>query len=79
MRTDFMLLAIYEKPLIPLEVFCRDVMGIKLQTARNRIAAGTFPVPITRTSSSPMIHIEGAARYIDSCREGSSPWPPKAR
>ena len=68
MRTDFMLLAVYEKPLIPLEVFCRDIMNIKPQTARNRIAQGTFPVPLTRTSKPPMIHIEDAARYIDSCR-----------
>ena len=69
MRTDFMLLAIYETPLIPLEVFCRDILGIALQTGRNRIAAGTFPVPLTRTGSSPMIHVDDAARYIDSCRE----------
>lgn len=71
MKTVLLLLACYEKPLIPLEVFSRDIMGIALQTARNRIAAGTFPVPLTRTGSSPMVHIEDAARYIDSCREAA--------
>lgn len=45
MKTEFMLLACYEKPLIPLEVFCADIMGVSLQTARNRVAQGTFPVP----------------------------------
>jgi len=69
MRTDFMLLACYETPLIPLEVFCRDIMGIKLSTARNQIAAGAFPVPLTRPGSKVMIHVDDAARYIDSCRE----------
>lgn len=78
MRTDFMLLAIYETPLIPLEVFSRDIMGIALQTARNRIAAGTFPVPLTRTGSSPMVHVEDAARYIDSCRESAPGRPRRA-
>ncbi|MEQ4541178.1 MAG: pyocin activator PrtN family protein [Billgrantia sp.] len=72
MKTEFMLLACYEKPLIPLETFCEDIMGIKLQTARNRIAAGTFPVPLTRTGSSPMIHIADAAKYIDQQRESAA-------
>ena len=41
MKTEFMLLACYERPLIPLATFCQDVMGIALKTARNRIAAGS--------------------------------------
>ncbi|EWH00691.1 pyocin activator PrtN family protein [Halomonas sp. BC04] len=72
MKTEFVLLACYEKPLIPLETFCTDIMGIKLQTARNRIAAGTFPVPLTRTGSSPMVHISDAAKYIDQQRESAA-------
>lgn len=72
MRTDFTLLAIYEKPLIPLEVFCHDILGIALQTGRNRIAAGTFPVPLTRTGIRTTVHVDDAARYIDSCRERAS-------
>lgn len=72
MKTEFMLLACYEKPLIPLDVFCRDVMGVSMQTARNRIASGTFPVPLTRTSRRPMVHIADAAEYIDAQREGAA-------
>lgn len=68
MKTEFLLLACYEKPLIPLATFAEDIMGVKLQTARNRISAGTFPVPITRTGGSPMIHVSDAAKYIDRCR-----------
>ncbi|WP_106418208.1 pyocin activator PrtN family protein [Salinicola tamaricis] len=68
MKTEFMLLACYEKPLIPLDVFCRDIMGVSLQTARNRIAAGTFPVALTRTARQPMVHVADAAKYIDSQR-----------
>lgn len=69
MKTELMLLALYEKPLLPLELFARDIMGISLQTARNRIAAGTFPVPLTRTGRQPMIHIADAASYIDRQRD----------
>lgn len=68
MKTEFMLLACYEKPLIPLATFAEDIMGIKLQTARNRISAGTFPVPVVKTGGSPMVHLVDAARYIDECR-----------
>ncbi|MDK9689203.1 pyocin activator PrtN family protein [Halomonas sp. LC1] len=71
MKTEFLLLACYEKPLIPLDVFCQDIMGIGLQTARNRMAQGTFPVPLTRTARQPMIHVSDAAAYIDQQRESA--------
>lgn len=69
MKTEFLLLACYEKPLIPLEVFCQDVLGIALQTARNRIAQDTFPVPLTYSARQPMVHVSDAAAYIDQQRE----------
>ncbi|RCV89690.1 pyocin activator PrtN family protein [Billgrantia montanilacus] len=72
MKTEFMLLAVYEKALIPLDVFAKDIMGVELQTARNRIAAGTFPVPLTRTARQPMVHIADAAKYIDQHRESAA-------
>ncbi|MBY5930816.1 pyocin activator PrtN family protein [Halomonas sp. DP8Y7-3] len=72
MKTEFLLMAQYEKVLIPLEVFAKDIMGVELQTARNRIAAGTFPVPLTRTGRQPMVHITDAAKYIDQQREGAA-------
>lgn len=68
MKTEFLLMAQYEKVLLPLEVFAKDIMGVELQTARNRIAAGTFPVPLTRTARQPMVHINDAAKYIDQQR-----------
>ncbi|MDT0501605.1 MULTISPECIES: pyocin activator PrtN family protein [unclassified Halomonas] len=72
MKTEFLLMAQYERVLIPLEVFAKDIMGVELQTARNRIAAGTFPVPLTRTGRQPMVHIADAAKYIDQQREGAA-------
>lgn len=68
MRTEFALLAVYNSPLIPLKDFAEREMGIKLQTARNRIAAGTFPVPVIKMGGKPMVHVNDAADYIDKLR-----------
>lgn len=69
MKTEFLLLACYNAPLIPLEQFAEDIMGIKLQTAKNQISAGKFPVPLTRTGPRAMVHVSDAAAYIDQCRD----------
>ncbi|MDR5859446.1 pyocin activator protein PrtN [Halomonas eurihalina] len=72
MKTELLLLAKYEQVLIPLKVFAKDIMGIELQTARNRISAGTFPVPLTRTGRDPMVHVADAAAYIDAQRDAAA-------
>lgn len=69
MKTEFALLAVYNSPLIPLKDFARDILGIQVQTAKNQLSAGTFPVPVTRTGKFIMVHVEDAARFIDECRE----------
>lgn len=68
MKTEFALLACYEKVLLPLELFAEEIMGISLSTARNQISNGTFPVPLTPMGSKKMIHVADAAAYIDSQR-----------
>ena len=72
MKTEFLLMAQYERVLIPLDMFAKDIMGIEIQTARNRIAAGTFPVPLTRTGRMPMVHVADAAKYIDQQRDAAA-------
>jgi len=69
MKTEFALLAVYNSPLIPLKDFAEREMGIKLQTARNRIAEGTFPVKVIKLGGKPSVHVADAAAYIDSLRE----------
>ncbi len=71
MKTEFALLAVYNSPLIPLKDFAEREMGIKLSTARNRIAAGTFPVKVIKVGDKPMIHVADAAAYIDGLRESA--------
>jgi len=68
MRTEFALLAVYNSPVIPLKDFVEREMSIKMQTARNQIAAGTFPIPHFTVSGKRMIHVSDAAKYIDGLR-----------
>lgn len=71
MRTEFALLAVYNSPVIPLKDFVEREMSIKMQTARNQIAAGTFPIPHFTVSGKRMIHVADAAKYIDNLRESA--------
>lgn len=73
MKTEFMLLALYNTPVIPLKTFAEDIMGIKFQTAKNQLAQGSLPVPVTRTAERTlMVHVSDAAKYIDDCRENAA-------
>lgn len=45
MRTDFLLLAIYEKPRLNFAETC-DVLGISLEKRHNLRATGGFPIPM---------------------------------
>lgn len=69
MKTEFALMALYDRVLIPLEEFATKELGIKLQTAKNQIARGTFPIKITKIGKAPMIHVADAGAYIDSLRD----------
>lgn len=71
MRTEFALLACYNSPLIPLKDFSENELGIKLSTARNRIAAGTFPVKVIKVGDKPVVHVADAAAYIDGLRDSA--------
>lgn len=72
MKTEFMLLAVYDSPMIPLDKFAKDVLGIELRTAYNRISAGTFPVPVLKPAGKPMIDVRDAANYIDSLKQDAA-------
>lgn len=46
MRTDFMLLAIYNKPRLTFAEVC-EAIGMSKQNGYNRRSAGNFPVPLS--------------------------------
>lgn len=66
MRTEFMLLAIYNKPRLSFEQTC-EAIGIAKQTGYNLRAKGEFPV---NTAGHPLTaDIRDVAEYLDELRE----------
>lgn len=65
MRTDFMLLAIYNKPRLSFDQVC-EALGVAKQTGYNLRARGEFPVPM---SGSPLTaDIRDVAAALDTLR-----------
>lgn len=69
MNTIFMLLAEYEKPIVPLEEVCVKYFGLSKHTALVRARAATLPIPTFRlgeTQKNPwFIHLNDLAKLID--------------
>ncbi|MES2105745.1 MAG: helix-turn-helix domain-containing protein [Pseudomonadota bacterium] len=69
MRADFLLLAIYNKPMLGLEEVC-DIMGIDVNTAYVKRSTGTFPIPM---SGKPLrADIRDVAEYMDRMRAAAN-------
>lgn len=66
MNAEFMLLAIYNKPVLSLEEVCK-VVGVGTNTAYVQRSNGTFPIPM---SGKPLrADIRDVAKYLDKVRE----------
>ena len=73
MKTIMLLMAQYEKPMIPLKEICGEYFGMAPVTAAQRAIAGTLPVPALRLGKSQkcpwFIHINDLAQFIDDQRD----------
>lgn len=68
MRTDFLLLSIYNKPRLSFDEVC-EAIGIAKQTGYNLRARGKFPVPM---QGAPLTaDIRDVAEHLDRLRYGS--------
>lgn len=66
MKTEFMLLALYEKTFLNFKETC-EAMGISLQTGYNLRSLNTFPIALLE---SPIrASVQDVAEYIDQQRE----------
>ena len=72
MKTVFMLLAQYEKPIVKLEDICEEYFSCSRHTAFQKAKAGTLPVPAFRCGDSNkatwLVHITDLAALIDKHR-----------
>jgi len=65
MQTEFMLLAIYNKPRLNLKEVC-EAIGMSMKTAYNQRSANTFPIPM---SGAPLhADIRDVVAYLDKLR-----------
>jgi hypothetical protein len=66
MQTEFMLLAIYNKPRLTLKEVCQAI-GMSMKTAYNKRSANIFPIPM---SGDPLhADVRDVAAYLDRLRE----------
>lgn len=72
-KTIYMVLAQYEKAVIPLDEICAEYFGMDKKTAYQAAAANELPVPVIRMRDSQkcpwMIHAEELAALIDKRNE----------
>lgn len=73
MNTLFLLLARFESPTVKLEDICNEYFGLGRDTAYERAALATLPVPTFRTADSQkaprMVHLQDLAKLIDEQHE----------
>lgn len=69
MNTKYALHAAFAKPVIPVSEICQGFFNCKVQTANERIRAGTFPIPAFRltgkNSGDFFVKVDDLADYID--------------
>lgn len=69
MKTIYMLLAEFEKPIVPLLDVCENYFCMGSHTATNRAKRGTLPIPAFRLGKSQknpwFIHLNDLAKLID--------------
>ena len=66
MRTDYMLLSIYNKPFLSFSEIC-DAIGVSKQSGYNARCQGSFPIPLLER---PLrASVQDVAAYIDRERE----------
>lgn len=69
MRTEFMLLAIYNKPRLSFDQVC-EAIGVAKQTGYNLRARGEFPVAL---AGNPLTaDIRDVAAHLDTLRQPAS-------
>ncbi|WP_018693549.1 pyocin activator PrtN family protein [Algicola sagamiensis] len=73
MKTAFILLAQYERAVVPIEEISETYFGCNRNTAIAKAKAGTLPVPAFRCGESQknqwVIHLSDLAEFIDRQRE----------
>jgi hypothetical protein len=75
MNTAFLLMAQFNKAIVPLDEICKAYFGLEARTAKNYAKAGRLPVTAFRTGSSNkapwLINVNDLAEYLDKQRDAA--------
>jgi predicted site-specific integrase-resolvase len=73
MNTAFLLMAQFNKAVIPIDDICEEFFGLSKGVAKNYAKAGKLPIPAFRTGKSNksiwMINVTDLAEYLDKLRD----------
>lgn len=72
MNTAFLLMAQFNKAIVPLDEICDEFFGLSSRTARNYAAAGKLAVPAFRVSTNKstwLVNVIDLAEYLDKQRD----------
>ncbi|GIU22115.1 pyocin activator PrtN family protein [Shewanella sp. MBTL60-007] len=73
MNTTFLLMAQFNKAVIPLEDICKEFLGLETRTALNYAKSGRLPIAAFRTSNSNkapwVVHVSDLADHLDKQRD----------
>jgi hypothetical protein len=71
MRADIFLAMKYERLVMRLDQICFEI-GAEIGTVRNRMSAGTFPIPTRKEGKFVVADVRDVGKYLDDLREGKS-------
>ena len=68
MKADIFLAMKYERLIMRLDEVCHEI-GFELGTARNKLSAGTFPIPTRKEGKFVIADVRDVGKYLDDCRD----------
>lgn len=68
MKASMFLALKYDRMFLRLDEVCAEI-DIAVQTARNKISAGTFPIPTRKEGKHVIADVRDVGQYIDDCRD----------
>ncbi|WP_187364207.1 hypothetical protein [Massilia genomosp. 1] len=74
MRADIFLAMKYERLVMRLDEVCHEI-GAEIGTVRNKMSAGTFPIPTRKEGKYVIADVRDVGSYLDRCREEATRVP----
>lgn len=68
MKADIFLAMKYERLIMRLDEVCFEI-GAEIGSTRNRMSAGTFPIPTRKEGKFIVADVRDVGAYLDKCRD----------